>query len=35
MGYFVAYPSSRGSLHIKDGQDPSAPLDFDTAYCKK
>ncbi|KAF5368003.1 hypothetical protein D9758_004392 [Tetrapyrgos nigripes] len=30
--YFLHYPVSIGYVHIKDGQDPYAPLDFEAAF---
>ncbi|THG93702.1 hypothetical protein EW026_g7606 [Hermanssonia centrifuga] len=35
MGYFPAYPASMGHVHIKSGDVADAPLDFETAYCKR
>ena len=34
MGYFPGYPKATGHVHIKSADDLSAPLDFETAYCK-
>ena len=34
MGFFAGYPVSTGHVHIKDGQNPDAAIDFEGAYVK-
>ncbi|KAI0310619.1 alcohol oxidase-like protein [Amylostereum chailletii] len=34
MEYFTLYPIARGHVHIADGQDPSAPLDFRSGFLE-
>ncbi|KAF8553986.1 alcohol oxidase [Imleria badia] len=35
MAYNTLYPESVGSVHISDGQDANAPLDFDSGFLSK
>ncbi|KAN0092544.1 alcohol oxidase [Tylopilus felleus] len=35
MAYFTLYPESVGSVHISDGEDANAPLDFDAGFLSK
>ncbi|KAI9460288.1 GMC oxidoreductase-domain-containing protein [Boletus coccyginus] len=35
MAYNTLYPESIGSVHISDGQDANAPLEFDTGFLSK
>nr|ALJ82900.1 alcohol oxidase [Irpex lacteus] len=35
IGFFAGYPVSTGHVHIKDGQNPDAAIDFEGAYVKR